>query len=523
MGRPLCCLPPGRRFQHLRIYFAYMNLMRPKGQIAFLALLNPCFCRQTRRVSTVKKQIRGRILIVDDESGARLALAELLRDEGFEVQSAGDGFKALGRLDNWTPDLVLTDLKMPGVDGIQLMQKVRERFPEMPVVVMTAFGTVESAVEAIKQGAADYLTKPLHLGHLLVIVDRVLDRRALEIEAQRLRDELAKRDVDDDNEQAAATRLIGRSRPFKTMMNLVEQIASSDASVLFVGENGTGKERVAQTLHQLSPRREGRFIAVHCAAMNEEMLERELFGYEAGAFAGANERREGRFVQAAGGTLFLDEVASLPAATQTKVLQALHEGTIERIGGTEAIPVDIRLVAASVTDLQEEVQAERFREDLFYRLNVICIRVPTLRERNEDIPLLAMSFLRSHARSNGKGIHGFNERALGVLLHFDWPGNITQLENCIERAVVLARGDEIEPRELPRELMVSGRPSDEAPHVPGASLRELERFAILKTLEHVGGSTSKAARILGISPRKIQYRLNEYREEDATPPSRARA
>lgn len=463
-------------------------------------------------MSTEKKPSPGRVLVVDDEAAARAALAELLRDEGYEVQSAADGFKALGRLDNWTPDIVLTDLKMPGVDGIKLMDKVRERLPEMPVVVMTAFGTVESAVEAIKHGANDYLTKPLHLGQLLVVLERVLERRALEVEAQRLRDELADRHGPD--QELATGGLVGRSRPFKTMMNLVEQVAGSGASVLLVGENGTGKERVAQTLHQLSPRREGPFVPVHCAAMNEEMLERELFGYEAGAFAGAAERREGRFVQAAGGTLFLDEVADLPLATQTKVLRALQEGVIERIGGSEAVPVDVRLIAASDHEIHEEVQDGRFREDLFYRLNVICIRVPTLRERNDDIPLLAMAFLKRHARANGKAIGGFNERALGVLLNFDWPGNITQLENCIERAVVLARGDEIEPRELPRELMSSGRSSDEMPQVPGASLRELERFAILKTLEHVGGSTSKAARILGISPRKIQYRLNEYREED---------
>ena len=473
---------------------------------------------------TDKNAPLARILVVDDETAARSALTELLRDEGYEVQSAGDGFKALGRIDNWTPEIVITDLKMPGMDGIQLMEKVRERIPEVSVVVMTAFGTVESAVEAIQQGADDYLTKPLHLGQLLVVVERVREHRALRAETERLRNELARRE---DGELEGYDNLIGRSRPFRDMIKLVEQVAPSDASVLLIGENGTGKESVAVALHEHSNRKERPFVPVHCASMSEEMIDRELFGYEAGAFAGATARREGRFVQAAGGTLFLDEVADLPMATQAKILRALQEGTIERVGGTESVEIDVRLLAASDRELHDEVQAGAFREDLFYRLNVICIRVPTLRERRDDIPLLATHFLERHSRSAGKVVTGFSERALGVLLNFDWPGNITQLENCIERAVVLARGSEIEPRELPRELMTSGRSSDEMPTVPGASLRELERFAILKTLEHVGGSTSKAARILGISPRKIQYRLNEYREEDATavPPrggSRAR-
>lgn len=456
----------------------------------------------------------ARILVVDDETAARSALTELLREEGYEVQSAGDGFKALGRIDAWTPEIMITDLKMPGMDGIQLMEKVRERVPGLSVVVMTAFGTVESAVEAIQQGADDYLTKPLHLGQLLVVVERVLQHRALRAEAERLRGELARREDADAIE--GYDNLIGRSRPFREMINLVEQVAASDASILMIGENGTGKESVAVAIHEHSNRVNGPFVPVHCASMSEEMIDRELFGYEPGAFAGAVERREGRFVQAHGGTLFLDEVADLPMGTQAKILRALQEGAIERVGGTESVPVDVRLLAASDHELHEEVQAGAFREDLFYRLNVICVRVPTLRERRDDIPLLAMHFVKRHARTSGKAVTGFTERALGVLLNFDWPGNITQLENCIERAVVLARGEEVEPRELPRELMSSGRSSDEMPMVPGSSLRELERFAILKTLEHVGGSTSKAARILGISPRKIQYRLNEYREEDAT-------
>ena len=472
-----------------------------------------------------KKQALARILVVDDETAARSALTELLREEGYEVQSAGDGFKALGRLDNWTPEIMITDLKMPGMDGIQLMDKVRQRVAGISVVVMTAFGTVESAVEAIQQGADDYLTKPLHLGQLLVVVERVRQHRALRAETERLRIELARRDDSDKDEDLGYDNLIGRSRAFRDMITLVEQVSPSDASILLIGENGTGKESVALAIHEHSNRSHAPFVPVHCAAMSEETIDRELFGYEAGAFAGAVERREGRFVQAKGGTLFLDEVADLPMPTQAKLARALQEGSIERVGGSEPVAIDVRLLAASDRELHDEVQAGAFREDLFYRLNVICVRVPTLRERRDDIPLLAMHFVKRHARTSGKVVSGFAERALGVLLNFDWPGNITQLENCIERAVVLSRGEEIEPRELPRELMSSGRSSDEMPMVPGASLRELERYAILKTLENVGGSTSKAARILGISPRKIQYRLNEYREEDATsvPPRGSRS
>jgi DNA-binding NtrC family response regulator len=286
-----------------------------------------------------KKLPPARILVVDDETAARSALTELLREEGFEVQSAGDGFKALGRLDGWTPDIMITDLKMPGMDGIQLMDKVRAQIPDISVVVMTAFGTVESAVEAIQHGADDYLTKPLHLGQLLVVVERVLEHRELRAETQRLRDELARRDSSPrDDEDASVAGLVGRSRAFREMISLVEQVASSDASVLLVGENGTGKESVAHALHQLSSRAQAPFVPIHCASLSLEMLERELFGYEAGAFAGAVDRREGRFVQANGGTLFLDEVAELPMATQARILRALQEGAIERIGGGETVP-----------------------------------------------------------------------------------------------------------------------------------------------------------------------------------------
>jgi two-component system response regulator HydG len=455
------------------------------------------------------KTTNHRILVVDDEPGARTALTELLREEGYEVRAAADGYKALGRLDGWQPDVLITDLKMPGMDGIELMEKIRQRLPHLPVVVMTAFGSVESAVDAIHQGANDYLTKPLHLGQLLVVIQRVLQHRDLQQEAERMRDALARQGDGGTTEQ-----LIGRSKPFRDLMSLAEQVADSNAAILIDGEAGTGKKVIARALHDWSPRKEGPFVVLNCSGLDESAVERELFGYEEGAFVGAQTAWRGRLEQANGGTLFLDEIATLPAAVQVKLLQFFQDQTFERVGGKESVSVDVRIVSATTKDLHGEVDGGRFREDLFYRLNVISLRMPTLRERREDIPLLSTHFLEKYSRSNHKTVLGFNERALGVLLNFDWPGNIRQLENCIERAVVLCRGQEIEPRDLPRELMQGMRPTDQLPQIPGATLRELERFAILKTLEHVGGSTSKAARILGISPRKIQYRLNEYRDED---------
>jgi two-component system response regulator HydG len=455
-------------------------------------------------------QPKPRILVVDDEAGARTALAELLREEGYEVHSAADGFKALGRVDTWSPDVVITDVKMPGMDGVELMQKLRERFPELIVLVMTAFGSVENAVQAIHRGADDYLTKPLHLGQLLVVLERVLRHRSLQAEAERLRAALH------GGQGGQDPGFIGQSKPLRDLLELVRQVADSDASVLITGEGGTGKELAARALHQWSHRKDGPFITLHCGSLSEAVLETELFGAEAGASESSPNARIGRLEQAHRGTLFLDGVGELPQPLQARLLRFMQARSFERTGGRTAIEVDVRIVASTSKELRDDVAAGRFREDLYYRLNVITLRMPTLRERRDDIPSLATYFLKQYAQRNHKVIRGYHERALGVLLNYDWPGNVRQLENCIERAVVLSRGDEIEPRHLPRELMQTGRKLDEAPVVPGASLKELERFAILRTLEHVGGSTSKAARILGISPRKIQYRLNEYRDADPT-------
>ena len=344
------------------------------------------------------------------------------------------------------------------------------------------------------RGADDYLTKPLHFPELVVVVGRVLDHYALRRENERLRDAL------DNSEDADGPTWVGQSKASRELVGLIRQVASSNASVLVVGESGTGKELVARGLHHWGSRKSAPFIALRCAGMDEASLDAELFGGPAG---------EGALARAEGGTVFLDDVAELPAALQIKLLRFMQDGKLERSGAA-----DVRIVAATDHDLLEHVTRGEFRDDLYYQLNVITLRVPTLRQRWEDLPALAMHFLQKHARQARKPIRGFNDRALGVLLHHDWPGNVRQLEHCVESAVVLCQGREIEPKHLPREIMSQAEPTGEMPRIPGATMAEIEKYAILTTLEHVRGSTSKAAEILGISPRKIQYRLAEYREAD---------
>jgi len=443
---------------------------------------------------------KGRILVVDDEVNARNALNELLTEEGYMVDSAADGFKALGKVADLAPDLVLTDLKMPGMDGLQLLAKLREGDPDLPVIVMTAFGEVETAVRAMRDGARDYLAKPVNVGELSVVVARELEQRRIRLEAGLLRERMA--------EKYSFENIIGSSTTMQNVFKTVAQIAGARASVLVTGESGTGKELIAAAIHQRSPRAKGPFVKLHCAALAESLLESELFGHERGSFTGAVGRREGRFMQANHGTLFLDEIGEISPAIQVKLLRFLQEREFERVGGNETLTVDVRVIAATNRNLQHMVQEGKFREDLFYRLNVINLEMPALRSRPSDIPLLAGHFLRKFASDNDKQLRGFSAEALEHLSTYNWPGNVRELENVVERAVILAQSQEVTVADLPPQLAaVKARSGIQ---IPGATMDEIERYAITKTLESTGGSTSRAAEILNISVRKIQYKLHEY-------------
>jgi DNA-binding NtrC family response regulator len=448
---------------------------------------------------------RGRILIVDDEANTRTALAEQLRGEGFQVETAADGFKALPKLEDFGPDLLLTNLNLPGQGGLDLMRKAREADPDLATVVMTPHGAIDTAVAAMRQGAADYLTAPVNPDELIIVIDRVLERQRLRKESGILRERLS--------ERHRIHNIVGSCGPMQRVLETVLQVAPSRASVLITGESGTGKELIAAAIHEHSPRRGGPFVKLHCAALADSLLESELFGHERGAFTGAAGRREGRFHQADGGTLFLDEIGEIPGATQIKLLRFLQEREFERVGGNQTIKVDVRIVAATNRDLAQLVREGKFREDLYYRLNVVSLEVPPLRSRASDVPLLASHFLKKYSAENGKAIRGFSIDALDRIVNHDWPGNVRELENAVERAVVVCRGGEIGLDDLAPTVAASATqpdPRDQMPQVPGATLADLEKYAILKTLEHTGGSTSRAASMLGISPRKIQYRLRDY-------------
>ena len=444
----------------------------------------------------------GRILVVDDEANARLALADLLKEEGYMVETAADAFKALGKMESFAPHIVLTDLKMPGMDGIELMGKIQSGPSPVSVVVMTAFGAVESAVSAMRKGAADYLVKPINFEELLIVLSRTLEREFLRRETAELRKRIDDR-LDRKN-------IIGNSAEMNEVFEVVEQVAGSRASVLLEGESGTGKELVAEAIHQRSPRRHKPFIKLHCAALAESLLESELFGHERGAFTGAVARKDGRFHLADGGTLFLDEIGEISPSVQVKLLRFLQEHEFERVGGNETIKVDVRVVAATNRDLKVEVERGNFREDLYYRLNVINLKLPALRSRRDDVLPLAEHFLDLYSKANEKTIVRMSPECAEKLRAYDWPGNVRELENAIERAVVMCRGAELASSHLPGSIVPHTKSG--VPSIPGTTIDEIERYAILETLESTGGSTSQAAAILGMSVRKIQYKIRSYGE-----------
>ncbi|HET7539179.1 MAG TPA: sigma-54 dependent transcriptional regulator [Polyangiaceae bacterium] len=444
---------------------------------------------------------KARILVVDDEPSARTGLSKLLLQEGYTVDTAADGVQALEMAAESPPALIVTDLKMPNLDGMGLMAKLREQGMDIPTIVTTAFGEVSVAVQAMRAGAEDYLTKPIDFEALLLSVERTLQRRLVASEAENLRRQLHTRD------QVGLEGLIGTSPVMQRVYAMTKQVAPSRATVLITGESGTGKGELARAVHALSPRAKAPFVSLHCAALAESLLESELFGHEKGAFTGADKRRVGRFEQADGGTLFLDEIGEIPAATQIKLLRVLQEKTFERVGGNEPIKVDVRVVAATNKDLTTEVREHRFREDLYYRLNVVHIDMPALRLRGSDVIVLADHFLRRFARENHRQIDGLSPAARAKLIAHRWPGNVRELENAMERAVVFTEGDTVEPDALPFDGMPE---TTDGVRIPGASMAEIEKYAILSTLEAAQGSTTRAAEILDISVRTIQYRLHEY-------------
>ncbi len=445
-----------------------------------------------------------KILIVDDDTAHRTMLKVNLAGAGYEIVEADDGDRVLPILAEHDIDLILMDLKMQRMDGMEAIRLLREKGRPEPVIVITAFSSVESAVEAMKQGAMDYVTKPIDIEALKLAVAKALDYEALRTENQELKKRLG--------EQFDFGNIIGRSAAMQKVFETLSLVAPSDATVLITGESGTGKELIASALHQNSPRKAGPFIKVNCAALHENLLESELFGHEKGAFTGADSRRLGRFELADHGTLFLDEIGDMSLPTQAKILRVLQEGELERLGGSKTVKVDVRLVAATHKDLTAMVAEGTFRQDLFFRLSVVPIELPALNKRTEDIPVLADFFLRRYAKKNKKDIKGFHPQALMLLARYSWPGNIRELENTVERAVILCLGEQITPKELPPQML----PKDfqftggQTAASGGLTLKDMEREAIRATLEQTGGNKSRAARHLGIARQTLLNKIKEY-------------
>jgi two-component system response regulator HydG len=447
------------------------------------------------------------ILVIDDEEPNRLALERIFEREGWEVRHAADGRQGLERLRDGDVAVVVSDLKMPGMGGLDLLRAARQVAPEAQVILVTAYGTVESAVEAMKEGAYDFVSKPLRRSEVIASVQKALEKHELLRENRRLREQIA---------QVQPGELVGQSAAMRTLLEEVAQVASSMASVLVTGESGTGKGLLARSIHSMSPRRDHRLVTVNCGAIPEALLESELFGYEAGAFTGAHGRKEGRFDLAAGGTLFLDEVTEIPLPLQVKLLRVLQEGEYERLGGTRTLRADVRIVAATNRDPEKAVSDGLLRADLYYRLNVIRLHAPALRERWEDVPLLARHFVAQHARRNGRAIRGIDPDALAALEAYGWPGNVRELENAMERAVVLAREEVIHLTDLPPAIRQATRSTDAAGWLTfavGTPLRDVERRLIEATLRSCNGDRNLAASLLGITARTIYRREAEWRGE----------
>lgn len=448
------------------------------------------------------------ILLVEDETNSRKGLTQFLQGLDYDVMTAANGKEALELFKKEKPELVISDIRMPEMDGVALLESIRAEAPSAKVILLTAYGSVEDAVKAMKKGAFYYLTKPVNLEELEFLVKKAFSSHQLEEENRELKQELFKERYDQGQ-------LIAHSSKMKELLKTVDKIAASNASVLIEGESGTGKELIARRIHELSPRRQHPFIAVHCAALTETLLSSELFGHEKGAFTGATERKKGRFERAHEGSLFLDEIGEISKDTQVKLLRVLQEGEFERVGGTKSIKVDVRLIAATNKTLLEEVQHHKFREDLYYRINVIYLKVPPLRERKEDIAPLVEAFIRQYAALNIKKIQGIEKDALQALILYDWPGNIRELKNIVERMIVLSSGDMLTLDQVPEDIrqgrpLASGAKSHALPQGV-TTITDAEKELIRNALVECKGNKSSAAEKLGISRRTLYRKLDEYK------------
>jgi two-component system response regulator HydG len=448
-------------------------------------------------------KVNQSILIVDDDLAHRTMLKKLLGGWGYEVFEADDGSVAIENVHKRPFDLILMDIRMLKVSGIEALEKIKIINPSIPIIIMTAYASVETAVDALKKGAYDYLTKPLDFDELKIAINRATEHNRLKKENEDLKEKLGEK-FDKQN-------MIGRSQLMVKLLETAEQVASTEATVLITGESGTGKEMIANAIHYNSLRKNAPFIKINCAALAESLLESELFGHEKGAFTGADKRREGKFRQANGGSIFLDEVSEMSAAMQVNLLRVLQERELTPVGGAEVIAVNVRVIAASNKDLKKEMEQKRFREDLFYRLNVVALNVPPLKDRKEDIPLLAQHFLQIFAAKNKKNIKGFTPQSMEKIVKYAWPGNVRELMNAVERAVVLSRLEYLDADDMVLLMRDNQVTDDDQLSLPeNMPLDEVEKRSILEAVNACGGNKSKAARRLGITRKTLRKKLDKY-------------
>ncbi|MDO8142676.1 MAG: sigma-54 dependent transcriptional regulator [Candidatus Brocadiales bacterium] len=446
--------------------------------------------------------IKPKLLLVDDDKNALDGLVKILTHDGYPVSGVLSGYDALNLLSRKNFDIIVTDMKLPGMGGLSLINEIRKKDETVAIVVITAYSSVKTAVEAIKCGADDYLTKPINIEELKLVLGKLWERQRLIAQNRILKEKL--------KDKYKSSELVGSTPQMKQIFHMIGDVAPSTASILILGETGTGKELVANAVHYQSDRACMPFIALHCAALSEGVLESELFGHEKGSFTGAVQSRKGRFEMADGGTLFLDEVGEMSLKVQVKLLRVLEKGEFERVGGEKTLKVDVRLIAATNRNLEREVSEGRFREDLFYRLNVITIHLPSLRERREDIPILSNFFVIKYTKKYKKEIKGFTPEAMDALCAYHWPGNVRELENAVERAIVLCKKNTISLDHLPGSVIPDKNDMSVIKIPMGISLKEAEKEIIQKTLQMTRGSKKEAAKILDISSRKIEYKVKEW-------------